>query len=139
MSRDKALDLFAKYAWDTTDKAVKDVTRYQSAPGQATAYMIGQLRIWKIRNDTKDKLGDQFNERDFHYQVLSQGSSPLSYLESHLDKYAACVKNSNGTGCENIVSSSGSVRAAEIEEKLKESKPVEEKPERERPWDESHD
>jgi uncharacterized protein (DUF885 family) len=34
-----------EYAWDTTDKATKDVTRYQSNPGQATAYMIGQLEI----------------------------------------------------------------------------------------------
>lgn len=138
MTRDKALNLFAEYAWDTTDKAVKDVTRYQSSPGQATAYMIGQLRIWKIRNDTQAKLGSLFNEKDFHYQVLSQGSSPLSYLERHLAKYAECVKNTKGTGCEYIIGSSGSAAASEEEEES-DTEEDKERPERERPWDESYD
>ncbi|KAL9986409.1 hypothetical protein ACROYT_G000554 [Oculina patagonica] len=76
MKRWEALKLFADKAWDKTDKAVKDVTRYQSVPGQATAYMIGQLKIWQVRNDTQAKIeGDnkEFSEKDFHYQVLSQG------------------------------------------------------------------
>jgi len=74
MTRDEALELFAKYAWDRTDKAIKDVTRYQSDPGQATAYMIGQLNIWQYRNDTTKKLldnGKRFDEKDFHFQVSS--------------------------------------------------------------------
>jgi uncharacterized protein (DUF885 family) len=61
-----------EYAWDTTDKATKDVTRYQSNPGQATAYMIGQLEIWRLRNLTEQKLkeaGKEFSEKHFHYQV----------------------------------------------------------------------
>lgn len=72
MTRDEALGLFAKYAWDKTDKAIKDVTRYQSDPGQATAYMIGQLAIWRYRNDTTQRIeagGKKFNEKDFHFQV----------------------------------------------------------------------
>lgn len=74
MTRDEALELFATYAWDRTDKAIKDVTRYQSDPGQATAYMIGQLAIWSYRNATTKKLldnGKKFNEKDFHFQVIS--------------------------------------------------------------------
>ena len=72
MKRSEALIYLADYAWDTTDKAKKDVTRYQSNPGQATAYMIGQLEIWRLRNLTKEKLeaaNKSFNEKDFHYQV----------------------------------------------------------------------
>ena len=106
MKRWEALKLFADYAWDKTDKAVKDVTRYQSDPGQATAYMIGQLRIWQVRNDTKDAIEKgkkRFSEKDFHYQVLSQGSSPLSYLERHLSKYADCVVKPGLDGCEYII------------------------------------
>ena len=72
MTRQEALDYHEEYAWDTTDKATKDVTRYQSNPGQATAYMIGQLEIWRLRNLTEQKLkeaGKEFSEKDFHYQV----------------------------------------------------------------------
>ena len=46
------------------------VTRYQSDPGQATAYMIGQLEIKKARKYSEDNLGDKFSLRDFHYQVI---------------------------------------------------------------------
>ncbi|XP_048583991.1 uncharacterized protein LOC5513994 [Nematostella vectensis] len=105
MKRDEALELFAKYAWDRTDKAIKDVTRYQSDPGQATAYMIGQLAIWRYRNHTEQRLQEEnkmFNEKEFHFQVLSQGASPLSYLESHLQKYTECLITKS-SGCDSIL------------------------------------
>ena len=108
MKRWEALKLFAEKAWDTTDKAVKDVTRYQSNPGQATAYMIGQLRIWQLRNETKARIQAKkktFNEKEFHYQVLSQGSSPLSYLANHMKKFADCVIRPDSVGCEHITGS----------------------------------
>lgn len=76
MKRPEAAKLFADYAWDTTEKAIKDLTRYQSDPGQATAYMIGQLAIWKLRNYTKsalEKAKIPFDEKEFHFHVLSQG------------------------------------------------------------------
>jgi len=68
----EALRLLSKYAWDDTDKAFKDTVRYMGLPGQATAYMIGQLAIWKMRNDTEEALKEKFDEREFHYIVLSQ-------------------------------------------------------------------
>ena len=108
MKRREALKLFAEKAWDRTDKAEKDVTRYQSNPGQATAYMIGQLRIWQVRNDTKARIEAHkktFKEKDFHYQVLSQGSSPLTHLESHMRKFADCVIQPHSEGCEYIIRS----------------------------------
>lgn len=45
------------------------MTRYQSDPGQATAYMIGQLDIKSSRDFAKEKLQGNFSLRDFHYQV----------------------------------------------------------------------
>ena len=45
------------------------MTRYQSVPGQATAYMIGQLEIKKARSYSKRALGENFSLRDFHYQA----------------------------------------------------------------------
>lgn len=75
MERSEALQYHAEYAWDTTDKATKDVTRYQSNPGQAVSYMLGQLEIWRLRNHTKERLEAAnivFSEKDFHYQVIRQ-------------------------------------------------------------------
>lgn len=139
MQRWQALKLFADKAWDKTDKAVKDVTRYQSDPGQATAYMIGQLKIWQVRNDTKAKIeGNKktFSEKDFHYQVLSQGSSPLSYLESHLKKYADCVIQPDSDGCEYITGNpDDSATSKKMDADVK--KPA--KPFQPRPYHEHHE
>ena len=60
-SRQKALKYFADYAWDESDIALKEVTRYQSAPGQATAYMIGQQHIKKLRQNAQRVLGEKFD------------------------------------------------------------------------------
>ncbi|XP_048583523.1 uncharacterized protein LOC5513995 [Nematostella vectensis] len=104
-NRSLALDYFAKYAWDTSDGAEKEVTRYQSDPGQATAYMIGQLHIIKLRKYAEDKLGKTFNLKDFHFYLLSQGSAPLSYLESSIHEYVRCVLSSGkGEGCSDVLS-----------------------------------
>ena len=138
MKREKALKLFEENAWDTTDKAVKEVTRYQSNQGQASAYMIGQLKIWQIRNETKAKIeanGKKFSEKDFHYQVLSQGSSPLSYLESHMKKYADCVIQSESDNCKYITGSPCDVNS-DVRNSVPE-KPT--KPLQDQPYDEHRD
>lgn len=85
-TRSKGLELFAKYAWDASDFAKKELTRYSSDPGQATAYMIGQQALIKLRNLATEKLKDKFELKDFHYQILLQGSSPLDYLEDHINR-----------------------------------------------------
>ncbi|XP_031564576.1 uncharacterized protein LOC116299978 [Actinia tenebrosa] len=104
LTRQQALDLFDKYAWDDSDIREKELTRYQSGPGQATAYMIGQLTITKLRRYATDKLGEKFVLKDFHYQVLSQGSAPLSFLINHIEHYVKCKLNTNEPGCEYILS-----------------------------------
>jgi len=96
MTRTEALKMFEKYAWDTSDFAVKEVTRYQSDPGQATAYMLGRLALMQLRNKTEKALGKRFSLQDFHYQVLSQGSAPLSFLQSHIDRYIKCMNKDLG-------------------------------------------
>lgn len=102
-TRQQASDLFGKYAWDNTDLTTKEVTRYQSNYGQATAYMIGQLVIWRLRNKTEEALGLDYILKDFHLQTLSQGSSPLAYLESYMNKYIECRKNPSGQFCDNVL------------------------------------
>lgn len=99
MKRNEAIELFKKYAWDDSDKTLKEITRYQGAPGQATAYMIGQLHFSNVRDFVQSKLGERFNLKDFHFYVLSSGDVPLGYMRKRMEKYASCVLKSDGAGC----------------------------------------
>jgi len=103
MTRQEGLDLLAKYAWDTSDVARKEMTRYQSGPGQASAYMIGQLTIQKLRDDAEDTLKESFDLKEFHYQILNQGSATMNFLESHIKQFVACKLAPKTPGCESIL------------------------------------
>ena len=110
MSRARALELFAQYAWDNTDLSKKEVTRYQSNYGQATAYMIGQLDIWRLRNQTEIELGQNYSIKEFHLQALSQGSSPLAYLTSHMNKYVKCKGEPTQQYCDIVLNPTQAAR-----------------------------
>ena len=56
-------------------------------PGQALAYKVGQLKIREIRNDAESRLGDKFNVKEFHTEVLKDGAMPLSMLAAKLDRW----------------------------------------------------
>jgi uncharacterized protein (DUF885 family) len=58
-----------------------EVERYVVNPGQACAYMIGQLKIVELRERARQRLGDRFSIRDFHSVVLGVGAVPLEILE----------------------------------------------------------
>ena len=84
--------------------AKKEITRYQSIPGQATAYMLGQQKLVQLREYAKSKLNESFSIQDFHYQVLSQGSAPEAYLVKHVEKYVQCTLGKlKGATCDVIL------------------------------------
>jgi uncharacterized protein (DUF885 family) len=56
-------------------------------PGQALAYKIGQLKIREIRDNAEARLGDQFDVKAFHTEVLRDGPMPLSMLETKIDRW----------------------------------------------------
>jgi len=66
--------------------------RYSVWPGQATAYMIGMLRILEERQRAMDTLGAQFDLKAFHRAVLSNGAVPLDVLGTVVDGYIAEVQ-----------------------------------------------
>ena len=103
LTRDQSLALFEQYLWDDSDVTLKEITRYQSVPGQATSYMIGQLHIMKLREYAEKKLGDAFNLKEFHLQVLYQGSAPLSFLEESVKEYVDCALDKNKEGCDEVL------------------------------------
>ncbi|GGE09578.1 hypothetical protein GCM10011529_14870 [Polymorphobacter glacialis] len=67
----------------------REVNRYINNPGQATSYMIGQLKIGELRVRAQAALGDRFDIRDFHEVVLGNGAVPLNVLEAEVDRYVA--------------------------------------------------
>ncbi len=64
-----------------------EVDRYISWPGQALAYKLGQLEIWRLRRLAEDALRDDFDIRGFHDVVLSEGAVPLGVLESNVRQW----------------------------------------------------
>ncbi|MDG1393761.1 MAG: DUF885 domain-containing protein [Flavobacteriaceae bacterium] len=82
-----------KYYTDNTPNAeldvIKMVERHIVMPSQATAYKIGMLKILELRSKAKDALGDQFDLREFHEVVISQGAIPLNVLEDFVNDYIA--------------------------------------------------
>jgi uncharacterized protein (DUF885 family) len=58
-------------------------------PGQATAYMVGMLKILEVRQKAKDALGDQFDLVEFHNVILRNGAVPLDILEQIVNEYMA--------------------------------------------------
>ena len=70
-----------------------EVDRYVAWPGQAMAYKVGQLKILELRDRAKKALGDKFNIRAFHDQVLDAGALPLDVLSDRIDGWIAGQKN----------------------------------------------
>jgi uncharacterized protein (DUF885 family) len=72
--------------------ATAEVERYIAIPSQALAYKIGALTIQRLRKKAEAELGDKFDIRDFHAQVLMTGSLPLPILEKKIDDWIASKK-----------------------------------------------
>jgi uncharacterized protein (DUF885 family) len=69
-----------------------EIERYVVNPGQACAYMIGQLKLVELRDKARAALGDRFNAKAFHNAVLSMGTAPLTMIEEQVDRYIAASK-----------------------------------------------
>lgn len=69
------------------DAAIRATERYILSPGQATAYMIGMLKLVELRTRAAAALGERFDLREFHDLVLRTGSAPLTVLESEVQRW----------------------------------------------------
>ena len=85
-----------QYMLDNSSMAESDVTaeveRYIVWPGQALGYKLGQLRITALRAKAQAELGDKFDVREFHSQVLRDGAIPMDVLSAKIDRWIAATK-----------------------------------------------
>ncbi|MHC4123793.1 MAG: DUF885 domain-containing protein, partial [Planctomycetota bacterium] len=83
-SREKAINFMAENTSFGRDNIETEIDRYIVWPGQALAYKIGELKILELRKLAKNKLGENFDIREFHDVILRNGSIPLKVLEDNV-------------------------------------------------------
>ncbi len=86
-SRDQMVGYFHRYTAMDEPNVQSEVDRYIAWPGQALAYKLGQLEILKLREQARQKLGDKFDLRAFHDEVLGNGALPLDVLDSAVNSW----------------------------------------------------
>ncbi len=86
-TREEAIDYMQENTGMAESDVVSEIERYIVMPGQATAYKVGMMKILELREKAKAALGDKFDLRDFHDQVLKNGAVPLSVLEKLINRY----------------------------------------------------
>ncbi len=86
-TRQEAIDYMRANSGATERNITSEIDRYIGWPGQATAYKIGELKIRELRAHAEQMLGDAFDLRAFHDELMSLGSVPLPVLEDHMRRW----------------------------------------------------
>tara|TARA_B100000676_G_C18084055_1_gene853552 strand:+ start:1680 stop:3419 length:1740 start_codon:yes stop_codon:yes gene_type:complete len=86
-SRQDAINYFLNNSAKTKQDVLNEVDRYINWPGQALAYKIGQLKILELRAKAELKIGDDFDIKEFHDEVLKRGALPLDILEKYINEW----------------------------------------------------
>jgi uncharacterized protein (DUF885 family) len=93
-TRDQSIAYMLSHSGMSKTDATAEVERYIAIPSQAVAYKTGALTIQRLRDKAKSELGDKFDIREFHAQVLMSGALPLAILEQKIDRWIAAKKGS---------------------------------------------
>ncbi len=91
-TRQQMVDYFHEHSAIDEPSIQAEVDRYIAWPGQSLAYKIGQLKIMELRDRAKKALGDKFDLRAFHDEVLDAGALPLDMLSDRIDGWIASQK-----------------------------------------------
>src|SRR6185503_5014822 len=88
-TRQQAIDYVLAHTTSTPERAAAEIDRYIAVPAQATAYMIGNLEIRRLRDSAEKKLGAKFSLPAFHDQVLGDGAVTLGMLRAKIERWIA--------------------------------------------------
>jgi uncharacterized protein (DUF885 family) len=86
-TREEAIQYSLDHEAESEAGITAEIERYMVAPGQALAYKVGQLKIRALRTKAENALGEKFEIKEFHNQVLNSGSLPLVLLEQKIDRW----------------------------------------------------
>ena len=88
-SRQQMVDYFHDHSGVPEIDVQAETDRYIALPAQALGYKIGQLKLLELKAKAQKALGDRFDIRMFHDQVLDSGALPLDLLEQRIDTWIA--------------------------------------------------
>ena len=91
-TRQQAIDYMLAHTAENRQAVENEVDRYIGWPGQATAYMLGNLEIRRLREMAESQLGNRFDIRTFHDKVLEDGSVPLPFLRAKIERWIASAR-----------------------------------------------
>ena len=86
-SRNEAIEFFRANSPIEEINAEIETDRYIAWPGQACSYKMGQLKIEELRRKAENELGDKFDIRYFHDEVLCDGGITLPILENKIKDF----------------------------------------------------
>ncbi|MGB9436173.1 MAG: DUF885 family protein, partial [Candidatus Acidiferrum sp.] len=92
-TRQQVVDFFHDHSPEDEVSVQSETDRYIVWPGQALGYKIGQLEILSLRQYAKDQLGDKFDIRGFHDEVLGNGALPMDVLKERVYAWVAIQKS----------------------------------------------
>ncbi len=91
-SREKAIQYSLDNEAEGEASITSEIERYMAMPGQALSYKIGQLKIRELRAKAEKELGENFDIKEFHQQILETGCIPLALLETKINDWIAETK-----------------------------------------------
>ena len=88
-SRDQAINFFLENSPIENTNANIETDRYIAWPGQACAYKMGQLAIMELRKNAEEDLGESFDIKLFHDEVLKDGGITIPILRKKIEEFVA--------------------------------------------------
>jgi uncharacterized protein (DUF885 family) len=89
MGIDEAVDMLVKETGMTKDSAIAEVNRYTLTPGYPLSYLLGKHLILQLRDEIKQKMGDQYTDKFFHDTITHNGNLPITFLRKVFEQKLA--------------------------------------------------